>query len=310
MHNEKYNLITILGPTASGKTSVAAKIASVLDGEVISADSRQVYRGMDLGTGKDYADYVVDGKQVPYHLIDIVDAGYEYNVYEYQKDFLKIFEDVTNRGKLPVMCGGSGLYLEAVLKNYKLIQVPVNDPLREKLDGKSLDELTKILKTYKNYLHNQTDIENPKRAVRAIEIEEYYLTHPEIDTGMPDIRSLVVGVKFDRLSRRKRITSRLKQRLKEGMLDEVQRLLDNGLTPEQLTYYGLEYKYMTQHLTGQLSYQKMFDGLNVAIHQFAKRQMTWFRRMENQGTEIHWLDGYMPLEEKVEKILRWYSGKE
>ena len=306
MHNEKYNLITILGPTASGKTSVAAKVASVLDGEVISADSRQVYRGMDLGTGKDYADYMVDGKQVPYHLIDIVDAGYEYNVYEYQKDFLKVFDDVTNRGKLPVMCGGSGLYLEAILKNYKLIQVPNNEALREKLTDKSLDELTQILRTYKNYLHNQTDTENSKRAIRAIEIEEYYLTHSEIDTGMPDIRSLVVGVKFDRESRRKRITSRLKQRLKEGMLDEVQRLLDSGLTPEQLTYYGLEYKFMTQHLTGQLSYQQMFDGLNVAIHQFAKRQMTWFRRMENQGTVIHWLDGYMPLDEKVEKILGWY----
>jgi tRNA dimethylallyltransferase len=309
MINEKYNLITILGPTASGKTSVAAKIASVLDGEVISADSRQVYRGMDLGTGKDYADYVVDGKLVPYHLIDIVDAGYEYNVYEYQKDFLQVFDDVTNRDKLPVMCGGSGLYLEAILKNYKLIQVPNNEPLREKLIDKSLDELTQILRTYKNYLHNQTDTESSKRAIRAIEIEEYYLTHPEIDTGMPDIRSLVVGVKFDRDSRRKRITSRLKQRLKAGMLDEVQRLLDSGLTPEQLTYYGLEYKYMTQHLTGQLTYQQMFDGLNVAIHQFAKRQMTWFRRMENQGTKIHWLDGYMPMDEKVEKILEWYSGK-
>lgn len=309
MIDQKYNLITILGPTASGKTSVAAKVASVLDGEVISADSRQVYRGMDLGTGKDYADYVVDGKQVPYHLIDIVDAGYEYNVYEYQKDFLKVFDDVTNRGKLPVMCGGSGLYLEAILKNYKLIQVPNNETLRGKLADKSMEELTAILRSYKNYLHNQTDTENSKRAIRAIEIEEYYLTHPEIDTGMPDIRSLVVGVKFDRLSRRKRITSRLKQRLKEGMLDEVQRLLNSGLTPEQLTYYGLEYKFMTQHLTGQLSYQQMFDGLNVAIHQFAKRQMTWFRRMENQGTEIHWLDGYMPLDEKVEKILGWYSGK-
>ncbi len=306
MHNEKYNLITILGPTASGKTSVAAKVASVLDGEVISADSRQVYRGMDLGTGKDYADYMVDGKPVPYHLIDIVDAGYEYNVYEYQKDFLTIFEDITNRAKLPVMCGGSGLYLEAILKNYKLIRVPVNEKLREELDDKLLWELTEILRSYKNYLHNQTDTESSKRAIRAIEIEEYYLTHPEIDTGMPEIRSLVVGIKFDRDSRRKRITSRLKQRLKEGMLDEVQRLLDSGLTPEQLTYYGLEYKYMTQHLTGQLTYQQMFDGLNVAIHQFAKRQMTWFRRMENQGTEIHWLDGYMPLDEKVEKILGWY----
>lgn len=309
MQAKKYNLITILGPTASGKTAVAAKVALALGGEVISADSRQVYRGMDLGTGKDYADYVVDDLQVPYHLIDIVDAGYEYNVFEYQKDFLRVFEEITRRGKLPVMCGGSGLYLEAILKNYKLIQVPNNEELREKLSGKSLEELTEILKTYKNYLHNQTDTENEKRAIRAIEIEEYYLSHPEIDTGMPEIHSLVVGVKFDRLSRRKRITERLRQRFREGMLDEVQRLLDSGLTPEQLTYYGLEYKYMTQHLTGQINYQEMFEGLNVAIHQFAKRQMTWFRRMEKQGIEIKWLDGYMPLDEKVAKIVEWYCGK-
>jgi len=307
MQEKKYNLLTILGPTASGKTSVAAKLALALDGEVISADSRQVYRGMDLGTGKDYADYIIDGKQIPYHLIDIVDAGYEYNVFEYQKDFLKVFEAVTSRGKLPVMCGGSGLYLEAVLKNYKLIQVPVNEELRNKLEGKSLGELTEILKTYKSELHNQTDIENEKRAVRAIEIEEYYLSHPEINIGMPDIRSLVVGVQFDRQTRRKRITTRLRQRLRDGMLDEVQRLLDSGLTPEQLTYYGLEYKFMTQHLTGELTYQQMFDGLNVAIHQFAKRQMTWFRRMEKQGIEIRWLDGFMPLEEKVAKIVEWYN---
>jgi tRNA dimethylallyltransferase len=308
MHNEKFNLITILGPTASGKTAVAAKIASVLDGEVISADSRQVYRGMDLGTGKDYSDYIVDGQNIPYHLIDIVDAGYEYNVYEYQKDFLRVYAEITDREKLPVMCGGSGLYLEAILKNYKLIQVPVNEKLREEMDDKLLWELTEILRSYKNYLHNQTDTESSKRAIRAIEIEEYYLAHPEIDTGMPDIRSLVVGVKFDRLSRRKRITSRLKQRLNERMLDEVQRLLDSGLTPEQLTYYGLEYKYMTLHLTGKITYQEMFDGLNVAIHQFAKRQMTWFRRMEKQGIDIHWLDGYMPLDEKIEQILEWYSS--
>ncbi|HEY3372287.1 MAG TPA: tRNA (adenosine(37)-N6)-dimethylallyltransferase MiaA [Prolixibacteraceae bacterium] len=307
MDNEKYNLITILGPTASGKTAVAARVASLLNGEVISADSRQVYRGMDLGTGKDYADYVIDGQTVPCHLIDIVEAGYEYNVYEYQKDFLKVFADITSRGKLPVMCGGSGLYLEAILKNYKLIQVPINEPLRESLDDKLLWELTEILRGYKNYLHNQTDTESSKRAIRAIEIEEYYLTHPEIDTGMPDIHSLVVGVEYERSARRKRITSRLKQRLREGMLDEVQRLLDSGLTPEQLTYYGLEYKYMTLHLTGKITYQEMFDGLNVAIHQFAKRQMTWYRRMEKQGTDIHWLDGFMPMEEKVEKILEWYT---
>ncbi|MFY9151536.1 MAG: tRNA (adenosine(37)-N6)-dimethylallyltransferase MiaA [Prolixibacteraceae bacterium] len=307
MHNKKYNLITILGPTASGKTSVAAKLASVLGGEIISADSRQVYRGMDLGTGKDYADYIVDGKEVPFHLIDIVDAGYEYNVFEYQKDFLKVFDEITSRGKLPVMCGGSGLYLESVLKNYKLIQVPINEKLREELEYKQLWELEIILKGYKNYLHNQTDTESVKRATRAIEIEEYYLSHPDINTGMPEINSLVVGVKFERDARRKKITARLKQRLKEGMLDEVQRLLDSGLSPEQLTYYGLEYKYMTLHLTGQISYQEMFDGLNVAIHQFAKRQMTWFRRMEKQGTEIHWLDGFMPMEEKIKKILEWYS---
>lgn len=307
MQGKKYNLVTILGPTASGKTAVAAKTASVLGGEVISADSRQVYRGMDLGTGKDYADYVVDGIPVAYHLIDIVDAGYEYNVFEYQKDFLKVYADIVERGKLPVMCGGSGLYLEAVLKNYKLIQVPINEQLRQTLEGKSLEELTEILKTYKSELHNITDVENEKRATRAIEIEEYYLSHPEINTGMPDIRSLVVGVQFDRQTRRKRITSRLRQRLREGMLDEVQRLLDSGLTPEQLTYYGLEYKFMTQHLTGELSWQEMFDGLNVAIHQFAKRQMTWFRRMEKQGIEIRWLDGYLPLEEKVAKIAEWYN---
>jgi tRNA dimethylallyltransferase len=308
MLDEKYNLITILGPTASGKTSVAAKVASLLDGEVISADSRQVYRGMDLGTGKDYGDYTVDGKEVPYHLIDIVEAGYEYNVFEYQKDFLKVFADISGRGKLPVMCGGSGLYLEAVLKNYQLIQVPINETVRERLAGKSLEELTEILRTYKTELHNQTDIENEKRAIRAIEIEEHYLSHPEINTDMPDIRSLIVGVKYDRLSRRKRITNRLRQRFKDGMLDEVQRLLDSGLTPEQLTYYGLEYKFMTQHLTGQITFQEMFDSLNVAIHQFAKRQMTWFRRMEKQGTPIHWLDGYMPLDEKVAKIVEWYCG--
>jgi len=307
MNNEKYNLITILGPTASGKTAVAAKVASLLNGEVISADSRQVYRGMDLGTGKDYADYVVDGQTIPYHLIDIVDAGYEYNVYEYQKDFLKVFAEISSREKLPVMCGGSGLYLEAILKNYKLIRVPVNEPLRESLDDKLLWELSDILRGYKNYLHNQTDTESTKRALRAIEIEEYYLTHPEIETGMPEINSLVVGVEFERNARRKRITGRLKQRLKDGMLDEVQRLLDSGLTPDQLTYYGLEYKFMTLNLTGKITYQEMFDGLNVAIHQFAKRQMTWYRRMEKQGIEIHWLDGYMPMEEKIEKILEWYS---
>ncbi len=303
--NSKYNLITVLGPTAGGKTGVAARLAHRIDGEIISADSRQVYRGMDLGTGKDYADYMIDGNQIPFHLIDIVDAGYEYNVFEYQRDFLQAFDDIQQRGKFPVLCGGSGLYLEAVLNNYRLIQVPHNEELRLQLENKSLEELTEILKKYKSQLHNQTDIENTKRAIRAIEIEEHCLLHPETDLKMPELNSLVVGVKFDRLSRRKRITERLKQRLNEGMIDEARRLLDQGLTPEQLTYYGLEYKYLTWHLTGQISYQEMFDQLNTAIHQFAKRQMTWFRRMERQGTLIHWLDGYMPDDEKTAQILRW-----
>jgi len=305
MSDLKYQMLTILGPTASGKTAVAAHSAQMLDGEVLSADSRQVYRGMDLGTGKDLADYILDGKQIPYHLIDVVDAGYEYNVFEYQNDFLKAYEDVRSRGKFPVLCGGSGLYLEAVLKNYKLIQVPPNPELRGKLASKELDELAEILKSYKTDLHNTVDLETKRRAIRAIEIEDYMVEHPEIDRTIPEINSLVVGVKFDRLSRRKRITERLKQRLDEGMLEEVQTLLDKGLKPEQLIYYGLEYKYLTQHLIGVLTFDEMFSGLETAIHQFAKRQMTWFRRMERQGTNIHWLDGYMPLAEKLDRISDW-----
>jgi tRNA dimethylallyltransferase len=300
---KKYNLLTILGSTAVGKTGFAAHIAARLNGEVISADSRQVYRGMDIGTGKDLADYMVDGKLVPVHLIDIVDAGYQYNVFEYQRDFLKVFDDMKRRGKFPVLCGGSGLYLEAVLNNYKLIQVPVNEPLRQELAGKSLEELTDILKNYKSKLHNITDIENEKRAVRAIEIEQFYADNHEIDTRMPELNPLVVGIKFDRLSRRKRITERLQQRLDEGMVEEVRHLLNSGLSPDDLTYYGLEYKYITQHLMGDLTFDLMVKNLNTAIHQFAKRQMTWFRRMERQGTNIHWLDGYQPLEEKVERVM-------
>ncbi len=304
MQDRKYQMLTILGPTASGKTTVAAHAAQRLNGEVISADSRQVYRGMDLGTGKDYGDYEIDGKKIPYHLIDIVDAGYEYNVFEYQHDFLKVFDDVVGRGKFPVLCGGSGLYLEAVLKNYKLIQVPHNEELRSSLEDKDLDELTEMLKSYKSDLHNKTDIENKKRVLRAIEIEDYLVKHPDIDMSLPEINSLVVGVKYDRLSRRKRISERLRQRLDEGMLDEVKVLLESGLSPEKLTYYGLEYKYLTLHLTGELTYEEMFSGLETAIHQFAKRQMTWFRRMERQGTKIYWLDGYMPLADKLDRIAK------
>jgi tRNA dimethylallyltransferase len=304
-----YNLIAILGTTASGKTQLAAHLAARLNGEVISADSRQVYRGMDIGTGKDMADYVVNGHTVPVHLINLVDAGYQYNVYEYQRDFLEVFNSMQQRKKFPVLCGGSGLYLEAVLDNYRLIQVPVNDALREELEGKSLGELTEILANYKSKLHNITDIETEKRAIRAIEIEQFYAENKEIDTQMPPLNSLVVGVKFDRLSRRKRITKRLHDRLDEGMVEEVRRLLDSGLTPDDLLYYGLEYKYITNYLTGDLTYENMVDKLNTAIHQFAKRQMTWFRRMERQGTQIHWLDGYQPLEEKIERVMELLGNR-
>ncbi|MBN2635279.1 MAG: tRNA (adenosine(37)-N6)-dimethylallyltransferase MiaA [Prolixibacteraceae bacterium] len=300
----KYNLLTVLGPTATGKTGLAAHLAAALNGEVISADSRQVYRGMDLGTGKDYADYFVDGVEIPSYLVDIEDAGAHYNVYRFQTDFIKVFNEIQSRNKFPVLCGGSGLYIEAVLKNYRLIEVPPNKELRKELEGKSLEELTEILKMLKPQLHNETDVETDRRAIRAIEIEKYYAEHQQEESEMPEIRSLNIGIDFDRDLRRERISKRLKQRLEEGMLDEVQKLLDSGLTPEQLIYYGLEYKYLTLHLTGELSYDEMFRQLEIAIHQFAKRQMTWFRGMEKRGTKIHWINGHLPMEEKVEEILR------
>ena len=300
----QYNLITILGPTATGKTGVAAHLAAKLNGEVISADSRQVYRGMDLGTGKDYEDYFVNGVEIPSHLIDIEDAGVHYNVYRFQTDFIKVFDEIKSRGKFPVLCGGSGLYIEAVLKNYRLIEVPPNKELRKELEGKSLEELTEILKSIKPELHNVTDVETDRRAIRAIEIEKYYAENPQIDSYFPEINSLNVGIKVSREIRRERITNRLKQRLENGMLDEVQRLLDSGLSPEQLIYYGLEYKYLTLHLTGKITYDEMFAQLEIAIHQFAKRQMTWFRGMEKRGTKIYWIDGNLSMEEKVEGIVK------
>ncbi|MFP4026014.1 MAG: tRNA (adenosine(37)-N6)-dimethylallyltransferase MiaA [Thiohalospira sp.] len=299
---EAYNLLTILGPTAGGKTSVATRMAYMLDGEVISADSRQVYRSMDLGTGKDLEDYVVEGKKIPYHLIDIVDAGYKYNVYEYQQDFIKVFNDIHNRNKFPVLCGGSGMYIEAVLKGYKLIHVPVNEELRAELEQKPTEELITILSSFKK-LHNKTDIDTRKRMIRAIEIEKYYAENPQLDIDFPKISPLIVGVKFDRKSQRKRITQRLKQRLNEGMIDEVKQLINQGISVENLVYYGLEYKFITQHITGELSYDEMFKKLETAIHQFAKRQMTWYRRMERNGLKIHWLDGYAPMHEKTNRIL-------
>lgn len=298
----EYDLITIIGPTASGKTSLAAALAARMDAEIISGDSRQVYRRMDLGTGKDLADYVVDGKQVPFHLIDVAEPGYKYNVFEYQRDFLRAYEDIRHRGKMPLLCGGTGLYIEAVLKGYRLIPVPENPELREQLADKSLAELTDILAGYKQ-LHNTTDVDTVKRAIRAIEIEEYYLRQPVDAREFPAIRSLLVGVDIDRELRREKITRRLRQRLEEGMVDEVKRLLEEGIAPDDLIYYGLEYKFLTQYVVGQLSFDEMFHGLETAIHQFAKRQMTWFRGMERRGFTIHWIDATLPLEEKVENIL-------
>ena len=304
MKGTQYDMVTVLGPTASGKTEVAVNLAYQLGGEVISADSRQIYREMDLGTGKDLVEYRVNGFDVPYHLIDIAEAGYQYNVFEYQRDFLKAFLSVKKRESFPVMCGGSGLYLEAILKGYRLVQVPFNEHRRKELQILTLNELTDILKSYKS-INNTSDTENPKRAVRAIEIEEFCRSHPETDLSFPNINSLIVGVKYDRESRRHRITARLKQRLENGMVEEVGKLLDKGLKPEDLTYYGLEYKYITNYLTGLSTYNEMLDGLNIAIHQFAKRQMTWFRKMEREGFNIRWLDGYMPLNEKTDKIISW-----
>ena len=297
-----YDLITILGPTASGKTSLAATLAARLKIEIISGDSRQVYRRMDLGTGKDLSDYVVDGYKVPYHLIDIVEPGYKYNVFEYQRDFLVAYEDIKARGLLPILCGGTGMYLESILKGYRLLPVPENKELRERLASKSLEELTDILSRYKK-LHNSTDVDTVKRAIRAIEIEEYYLTQDVNARSFPEIHSLIIGVDIGRNLRRQKITNRLKKRLQEGMVDEVKALLEEGINPDDLIYYGLEYKYLTLYAVGKLSYDDMFSQLEIAIHQFAKRQMTWFRGMERRGFQIHWIDAEAPLNENVERII-------
>ncbi|OFX86589.1 MAG: tRNA (adenosine(37)-N6)-dimethylallyltransferase MiaA [Bacteroidetes bacterium GWF2_33_16] len=305
--SQKYNLITVLGPTAGGKTSFAAHLAHVLNGEIISADSRQVYRGMDIGTGKDIADYIVNGKPVPFHLIDIVDAGYKYNVYEYQRDFIQVFNAISSQNKIPVLCGGSGLYIEAVLKGYKLINVPINEVLRQELSEKSENELIHILESAKT-LHNKSDLDTRKRMIRAIEIGKYYTENPQPENDFPQINSLVIGLKYDRQSQRKRITQRLKQRLDEGMIDEVKLLLLKGITAEDIIYYGLEYKYLTQYILGELSYSDMFTKLETAIHQFAKRQMTWFRKMERSGIQIYWLDGYASMQEKLERAIKLYEN--
>jgi tRNA dimethylallyltransferase len=306
------NMITILGPTASGKTPLAAALAQQIGGEIISADSRQVYRRMDIGTGKDLADYrpVVDGLAVdiPYHLIDICEPGTKYNLFQYQQDFYDAYQDIRSRGVIPILCGGTGLYIEAVLKGYKLSPVPQNPELRARLEGKSLDELTQMLVELKaknsSTMHNKTDVDSCQRAIRAIEIETYNLEHPVPRRELPPVESLIIGVNIDREARREKITRRLKARLEEGMIDEVRGLLAEGIPAEDLIYYGLEYKFVTEYIVGKTSYDEMFTRLEIAIHQFAKRQMTWFRGMERRGFTIHWIDALLPMDVKINEILK------
>ncbi len=296
-------LITLLGPTASGKTHLAVRLAAELDAEIISGDSRQVYRGMDIGTGKDLSEYNLDGREIPFHLIDIVDAGYKYNVFEYQRDFQNVWNELK---KPAVLCGGTGLYIESILRGYRLVSVPANAVLREELERKSLEELTKLLASYKK-MHNTTDVDTVKRAVRAIEIEEYYCNNPKLDADFPKIESIVFGLNLDREIRRERITKRLRSRLDEGMVGEVEALIQKGIPVEDLIYYGLEYKYLSLYIIGELTFDKMFSQLEIAIHQFAKRQMTWFRGMETRGIKIHWLDATTPASTNVEKMLELIS---
>ena len=305
MQNQK--MITILGPTASGKTSVAAALALRTGGEIISADSRQVYRRMDIGTGKDLADYTIGDVHIPYHLIDIAEPGTKYNLFQYQRDFHTAYNDIRSRGKLPILCGGTGLYIEAVLGGYSLSPVPQNQKLRESLEGKSLDQLTQMLVQLKqkngSNMHNRTDVDTAQRAIRAIEIETYNLEHPTPERQMPPVDSLVIGINIDRELRRQKITRRLKARLEEGMCDEIRSLIDGGVNPDDLIYYGLEYKFVTEYVVGKTSYEEMFRQLEIAIHQFAKRQMTWFRGMERRGYTIHWIDAAQSMDEKVEAIM-------
>ena len=300
-------MITILGPTASGKTPLAAALAKRICGEIISADSRQVYRRMDIGTGKDLSDY--DG--VPYHLIDICEPGTKYNLFQYQQDFYDAYRLIADKGSVPILCGGTGLYIEAVLKGYKLSPVPQNQELRNRLEGKSLEELTALLVELKkqngSIMHNKTDVDSCQRAIRAIEIETYNLEHPMPLRELPPVSSLIIGVNIDRELRREKITRRLKARLDEGMIDEVRGLLSEGIPAEDLIYYGLEYKYLTEFIIGRMTYEEMFRQLEIAIHQFAKRQMTWFRGMERRGFEINWIDATLPMEEKVEKIIELWQ---
>ena len=292
-------MITILGQTATGKTTLAVALADRINGDVISADSRQVYRGMDIGTGKDLKEYKIKNKEIPHQLIDIVDAGKEYIVYQFQKDFYKIYKEVELRGNIPILCGGSGLYLEAVLKGYNLNSVPFNYELRKELEAKSDIELIDMLAGLHN-LHNNTDTSSRERLIKAIEIAFINKMSPSLHDP---IKSIIFGIVFDRDTIRKRITERLKQRLSEGLIDEAGKLIKNGLTLEKLKYYGLEYKFLALYIEGVINYEEMFNQLNIAIHQFSKRQMTWFRKMEREGFKINWLDGNLPMDEKIKLIL-------
>lgn len=301
--SDKHKLFIVLGPTATGKTRFAAVLANELNAEIISADSRQVYKHMDLGTGKDYDDYIVNGVKVPNHLIDIHDPGYKYNVYEFQSDFFQKLDEIESRNKQVVLCGGTGMYIESVTKGYKLISVPVNEELRRDLQDKTMKELEETLSEFKN-LHNRSDTDTLKRAIRAIEIAKYYQENNIEETPLPNLNPIFFGIAFSRDERRARITERLEARIRGGLLDEVKFLLESNVSPDDLIYYGLEYKFITQHIIGDLNYTEMVERLNVAIHQFAKRQMTWFRKMEREGVKINWIDGALSEEEKLAKALK------
>ena len=301
-------LLTITGPTACGKTSLAAELAYQLGGEIISADSRQVFRGMDIGTGKDLADYHIHGVDIPYHLIDIHDAGYEYNVYQFQNDFIRAFGDIVSRGRQPILCGGTGMYIEAVVKGYQLADAPIDPDFRKRMEAFSDEELTARLASLIK-LHNHTDTETRDRLLRALEIQEYHLQHPDEYPHMPETEHLIIGVSFPREIVIERIGIRLRQRLQEGMIEEVKSLLEQGVPEERLLRYGLEYKHVTRYLRGECSYDQMYQNLYTDIRRFSKRQMTWFRRMERQGIPIRWIDGTQPLQAKVEEVMGLFSSK-
>lgn len=303
----QHKLLVITGPTATGKTRLAALVANKLDGEIISADSRQVYRCMDIGTGKDYVDYQVDNKKIPFHLVDILNAGDEYNVFEFQKDFLKVFQDISTRNKLPILCGGTGMYIESIIAGYKLSEAPCNEELRVFLADKSNEEIRTMLKKTKN-LHNTSDLIDRERIIRALEIFHYEANQPN-HIDFPDFSYKIFAIHFDREIIRSRITERLQKRLQYGMIDEIENLLKSGLTIDQLKFYGLEYRYITMFINKEITYNEMFNLLNIAIHQFAKRQMTWFRRMEKKGFDIQWIDGNLNEEEKINEIILNFTNE-